>query len=162
EHLQNKGNRDELCEMICRDISQTEGIRDTGGREWKNDLLSRVTQSVKEGLTICKKLPANEFEVLTPLNTPPFIESLPDKMIFKHTQTGIQCVLTLDVFEILLRMAAGQLPSSHEQKAVLDELHDFKSRLHRYHAKDLLLIESNGQVHHVTQQNGKIIRQNTL
>ncbi len=153
-----QGNHDELCKTICRGISQTEGIRDTGIGERKNHLLIRVKQSVKEGLTICKKLPADKFEVLIPSSKPQFIESLPDKIIFKHSQTGIQCVLTLDVFEILLRMAAGQLPSSNEQKAILDELHEFKSRLHRYQAKDLLLIESNGQVHHITQQNGKIIR----
>lgn len=164
KHLQNKSNSEELRDRICRGISQTEGIRDTGVGEWQNHLLIRVKQSVKEGLTICKKLPTDEFEVLIPSITPPFIESIPDRIIFRHTQTGIQCVLTLDVFEILLRMAAGQLPSSREQKAVLDELHDFKSRLHRYQAKDLLLIESNGQVHHITQRNGKIIRQieNTL
>ncbi|MBF0233167.1 MAG: hypothetical protein HQK65_09035 [Desulfamplus sp.] len=139
-----------------------EGIKDTGKTEYKSHLLLRVDQSAKEGLTICKKISSDEFNVFIPKNRLEFIETIPDKIIFQHKETGIQCILTLDIFEIIMRLSKGQLPLSKEQKAILDELNDFKSRLHRHHAKDLLLIESNGQVHHITQQNGKIIRQTTV
>jgi len=150
-----------LRRKICRGISQTEGIPevDIDGSHSKSHLLIRVTENVKEGLIVCKKLPADEFDVFIPNRDQPFLENLPERMVFKHRPTGIQCVLTLDIFEILLRMAEGQLPVSREQVAVLDELNDFKSRLHRYQTKDLLLLETNGQVHHVTQRQGKIIRQ---
>jgi hypothetical protein len=150
-----------LRRKICRGISQTEGIPevDIDSSHSQSHLLIRVTENVKEGLIVCKKLPADEFEVFIPNPPQVFMEHLPDRIIFKHQPTGIQCVLTLDIFEILLRLADGQLPVSREQVAVLDELNDFKSRLHRYQTKDLLLLETNGQIHHVTQRNGKIIRQ---
>lgn len=158
-HLNKKGNLDKLREDICHGISQMEGIRDF--RISKKFLLIRVTQNAKEGLTICKKLPIEDFEVFTPKNKNQhhFIETMADKIIFKHKPSGIQFVITLDLFEVLFRMSKGQLPSSEEQKAVLDELADFKSRLHRYQSQDLLLIESNSQVHHITQREGMIIRE---
>ena len=122
-------------------------------------LLIRVTQNTKEGLTICKKLPIEDFKVFTPRNQYSFMETITDKITFKHEPSDIQFIITLDLFEILIRMSEGQLPFSKEQKAVLDELADFKSRLHRYQSQDLLLLESNGQVHHITQHEGMIIRE---
>jgi len=156
-HLNKKGNLGKLRESLCRGISQMEGIRNSDMAT--KYLLIRVTQNAKEGLTICKKLPIEDFMVFTPKNQHSFIETIADKIIFKHEPSGIQFVITLDLFEILLRMSKGQLPFSEEQKAILDELADFKSRLHRYQSQDLLLLESNGQVHHITQHEGMIIRE---
>lgn len=156
-HLNKRGNLEKLRERLCRGISQMEGIRDSDiSTEY---LLIRVTQNTKEGLTICKKLPIADFKVFTPNNQHSFIETIADKIIFKHEPSGIQFVITLDLFEVLIRMSEGQLPFSDEQKAVMDELADFKSRLHRYQSQDLLLLESNGQVHHITQRDGVIVRE---
>lgn len=157
QHLNKNGSREELKDNICGSFSQMEGIRDfTISKKY---LLIRVTQNTKEGLTICKKLPSNDFDVFTPDNKHPFIESICNKLIFKHNDSGIHFILSLDLFEILMRMSDGLLPFSEEQKAVLDELADFKSRLHRYKAQDLLLIESNGQFHQITQRDGIIVRE---
>jgi len=157
QHLNKKGYIEKLRESLCRGIAQMEGIRNSDIST--KHLLIRVTQNAKEGLTICKKLPIEDFKVFTPRNQYSFMETITDKITFKHEPSDIQFIITLDLFEILIRMSEGQLPFSKEQKAVLDELADFKSRLHRYQSQDLLLLESNGQVHHITQHEGMIIRE---
>ena len=154
--LQNKTDAKQLKQQIGRGISQMEGIRDENLS--KEYILIRVTQSAKEGLTICRKFPINDFEILVNLTKQSFVEGVSDRIIIKHLQSGIECVITLDVFEILIRMSNGLLPGSDEQQVVLDEIAEFKSRLHRMETKNLLLIESSGQIHHITQENGRIIR----
>jgi hypothetical protein len=157
QHLNRAGDREAFRDKICEGISRTENIGSL--EETRGYLLLRVTESVKEGLIVCKKLPRAEFSAWTPQSELPFIERIPDRIVFKHEPTRMRCELTLDVFEILCRMAKGQLPESREQHAILDELHSFKSHLQRHQSKELLLIETNGQIHEITQEAGKIIRQ---
>ena len=156
EALLNGKDSAQLKQQIGRGISQLEGIRD--GNLAKEYILIRVTQSAKEGLTICRKFPINDFEICINPNKQSYVEEVPDRIIIKHIASGIHCVVTLDVFELLLRMSYGLLPGSDEQQVVLDEIAEFKSRLHRIQTKNLLLIESSGQVHHITQLDGRIIR----
>ena len=148
-----------MREDLSRGIAQLEGIRDT--ELAKNNIMIKITQNSKEGLTACKKFPIEEFEVFTPKNEKLYLETMPNQMFLKHKETGIQTKINLDIYEIIRRMAEGQLPASEEQKPVLDELTDFKSRLHRIQSDDILLIESNGLYHHVTKVEGEIQRLQT-
>jgi hypothetical protein len=156
EFLMDGKDSAQLKQQLGRGISQLEGIRD--GNLAKKFILIRVMQSAKEGLTICREFPLIDFELSINPNNQSYVEEVSDRIIIKHITSGIQCVVTLDVFELLLRMSYGLLPGSDEQQVVLDEIAEFKSRLHRIQTKNLLLIESNGQVHHITQQDGRIIR----
>ena len=159
KNLRKEGNTHLLREDLSRGIAQLEGIRDT--ELAKNNIMIKITQNSKEGLTACKKFPIEEFEIFTAKNEKLYLETMPNQMFLKHKETGIQTKINLDIYEILRRMAEGQLPSSEEQKPVLDELTDFKSRLHRIQSDDILLIESNGLYHHITKAEGEIQRLQT-
>lgn len=156
KNLRKEGNIHLLREDLSRGIAQLEGIRDT--ELAKNNIMIKITQNSKEGLTACKKFPIEEFEVFTPKNEKLYLETMPNQLFLKHKETGIQTKINLDIYEIIKRLAEGQLPSSEEQKPVLDELTDFKSRLHRIQSDDILLIESNGLYHHITKVEGEIQR----
>lgn len=156
KNLRMEGNLQLLREDISKGIAQLEGIRDS--ELAKNNIMIKITQNSKQGLTACKKFAIEEFEIFTSKNEKLYLETMPNQMFLRHKEKGIQTKINLDIYEILRRMAEGQLPSSEEQKPVLDELTDFKSRLHRLQSNDLLLIESNGLYHHITKADGEIRR----
>ncbi len=156
KNLKRDGNIFLLRQDLAEGIAQLEGIREK--ELAKKNIMIRITQNSKVGLTVCKKIPIDEFDVFTPRNDNKYLETIPNQMFLKHRDTGIQTRVNLDVYEILKRMSEGQLPSSDEQKPVLDELIEFKSRLQRLQSNDILLIESNGFYHHITKNYGNIIR----
>jgi len=160
KNLQKLGKLNLLLNDLSKGIAQLEGIRDYGLA--KEYILIKITQNKREGLTVCKQFPLNEFQVFTPNNNKQYLETIPYQMILKHTVSGIQTKINLDIYEILRRMAEGQLPASEEQKPVLDELNEFKSRLQRNQSDRLLLIESNGRYHHIRQVQGIIERLNNI
>lgn len=156
KHLKKQGNTELLRRDISKGIAQLEGIRIPSLAEKR--LLIKITHNSKEGLTVCKQFPIEEFEIFTPRNEKKYLETIPHQMFIRHKESKIQTKINLDIFEILRRMADGQLPVSEEQKPILDELTEFKSRLHRLKADELLLIESNGLYHFIRKSKGQIER----
>lgn len=156
KHLKKQGNIELLRRDISKGIAQLEGIRIPSLAEKR--LLIKITHNSKEGLTVCKQFPIEEFEIFTPRYEKKYLETIPHQMFLRHKESKIQTKINLDIFEILRRMADGQLPASEEQKPILDELTEFKSRLHRLKADELLLIESNGLFHFIQKSKGQIER----
>jgi hypothetical protein len=156
KHLKKQGNIELLRRDISKGIAQLEGIRIPSLAEKR--LLIKITHNSKEGLTVCKQFPIEEFEIFTPRYEKKYLETIPHQMFLRHKESKIQTKINLDIFEILRRMADGQLPASEEQKPILDELTEFKSRLHRLKADELLLIESNGLYHLIRKSKGQIER----
>jgi hypothetical protein len=145
-----------MVKKICMGISHVEGVRD---REVVSEsLVVRVTYNAKEGLVICREFRHDEFTVKVQKRDTPYIESVPDRLILYHKPTTMKVELTLDLFELLMRTADGLVANSEEHKPVLDELADFKARLHRSKSENLLLIEDNGQKHRIRQHGGKVVR----
>ncbi len=119
----------------------------------------KVNASTAQQLVVLKQLPLEEFKLS--VDYPPgtrIVEMLPEIVVLQHVSGLPRLVITMDMFELLMRMADGLQPTAPEFKPLLDDLKLFKDRLLLSETRDLVLIENQHRVHLVTQQGGKIAR----
>ena len=125
------------------------------------DALNVVVQSSDtQQLVVLKQLPLADFE-LQVIDTPrqSVVETLPQGLRLVHRERGTPRLdIHLDLFELLMRLAHGFLPNAPEYQSLLNDLEPFKGALLLQEADDLVLIENQYRVHHITQANGKIVR----
>jgi serine/threonine protein kinase len=118
----------------------------------------RVVYSEQQQLAIVKQFPLEQFvvEVLQP-QSGAMVESIPELVLFRHTDGAPRIELPMELFELLMRLADGADPYSEEYKPLLEELAPFKSAMLLREANELVLIESYGQTYTVTQRETQIV-----
>lgn len=119
----------------------------------------KVSASQEQQLVILKQLPLEDFALI--VDFPPetaIVERLPEMIFLRHKSGTPRLEITLDLFELLLKMAFGLQPTAPEFKPLLEDLKLFKDTLLLRETRDLVLIESQQRTHLVTQRAGKIIR----
>jgi hypothetical protein len=77
------------------------------------------------------------------------VESIPDALELFHVSGDPRIEITLDLFELLSRLADGYTPETQEFEPFLIELREFKSRLLRTGVKEVLLLEGRSRRHRV-------------
>jgi serine/threonine protein kinase len=119
----------------------------------------QVSASEEQQLVVLKQFPLEDFEVYAePRYGMQMIEKIPEIVIFEHTSGMPSLEITVDLFELLMRMANGLLPDAQEYQPLLEDLKRFKDALLLQETRDLVLIENQHRVHYITQRNGNIIR----
>lgn len=119
-----------------------------------------VSQSFENRLIVLKQFPVTDFRlVVNRQSGSDLIETIAEFLILEHRDGNPRLEITLDLFELLLRLANGLLPSAPEFQPLLEDLKPFKSALLLKQAKDLVLVENQRQFHYVTQRAGKIVRE---
>jgi serine/threonine protein kinase len=147
-----------LKQRIARGILRSDGINVEPG---DNHLGLKVSASETEGIIILKEFDLGEFKV--EIEAPAAgerVERIPETLRFKRRNdvaSGPALQLTLDHFELLMRLADGLQPDAPELRPLLEDLIPFKNALLLEGTTDLTVIEDNGHVHHITQKNGKIV-----
>ena len=86
------------------------------------------------------------------------VETIPDLLVLEHATGTPRLEITLDLFELLMRMADGLQPNSPEFQPLLEDLMPLKSALLLHKTRHLVLVENGRQVHHISQRDGKIVR----
>lgn len=154
--LQDQNNRSTLLQTIAQGILHSDGMV---GQQTTGFLTTTVTSSAEQQLVILKQLPLSEFRLhmVQPAHRAG-IESIPELLVLEHTSGTPRLELTLDMFELLMRMAEGLQPDAPEFRPLLEDLAPFKSALLLQTTRDLVLIESQYRTHKITQRNGSIIR----
>ena len=119
----------------------------------------KVSASEEQQLVILKQLPLAEFELRVeyPHGTD-MVERLPEIVLFQHRSGTPRLEISVDLFELLLRMADGLQPTSPEFRPLLEDLRLFKDVLLLHETRDLVLIENQQRMHLVTQRDHKIVR----
>lgn len=82
------------------------------------------------------------------------IEALPEGLVFEHRSGTPKLSITLDLFELLLRLDEGFLADTPELRPLLEDLVPFKSTMLLDMAKSLVLIESGRYRHRLEQYQG--------
>jgi hypothetical protein len=120
----------------------------------------KVNASDEQRLTILKQFPLERFQVDVPAPAGGLssVESIPETLELRLRGASLRLTITLDLFELLMRFADGLQPSAPEFQPLLEDLAPFKSALLLDESRDLVLVESGRYVHHITQENGKIVR----
>lgn len=146
----------ELSKKLALGILRSDGIMDdvpTG------TLSIKVSASEEQQLVILKQLPLEEFDLTAeyPQGTD-MVERLPEIVLFQH-HSGTPCLeISVDLFELLLRMADGLHPTAPEYRPLLEDLRLFKDVLLLHETRDLVLIENQQRMHLITQRDGKVVR----
>lgn len=148
--------KNELRERLVRGLLRSDAIIEDvpAGK-----LSVKVSASAVQQLVVLKQLPLEEFKLT--VDYPPgtrIVEMLPEIVVLQHVSGLPRLVITMDMFELLMRMADGLQPTAPEFKPLLDDLKLFKDRLLLSETRDLVLIENQHRIHLVTQQGGKIVR----
>ena len=111
---------------------------------------------------VLKQLPLEEFELRVEdqeSKGASMVEQLPEHLMLVHKHSGIpRLEITLDLFELLMKMADGLQPTAPEFRPLLEDLKLFKDTLLLRETRDLILIENQYKVHRVAQERGKIVR----
>jgi len=126
-------------------------------------LTVKVSSSIEQQLVVLKQLPLEEFEfkVEHPQETD-MVERLPEIVMLRHYSGLPRLEITLDLFELLMRMADGLQPTAPEFRPLLEDLKLFKDVLLLRETRELVLIENQRRVHLVTQRDGKVVRMNYI
>jgi serine/threonine protein kinase len=149
-------NIERVRERLALGILRSDGIN----VQVPPDRLSVVVRaSEQQQLIILKQIPLEEFE-LRVQDAPQsrMIETLPECLVLEHRSGTPRLEISLDLFELLMRMADGMQPDAPEFQPLLDDLRLFKDTLLLLETRDLILIEGGRRVHHITQSDGKIVR----
>ncbi len=154
--LQQQNTHNEVLQTIARGLLHSDGVI---GQKTDGFLTTTVANSVEQQLVILKQLPLTEFRlrVVQPSSLAN-IEAIPEILLLEHISGTPRLEINLDLFELLLRMAAGLVPDAPEFRPLLEDLEPFKSALLLQTTRDLVLIENQYRTHVITQQNGTIIR----
>jgi len=147
---------EDLRETVAFGLLRSDGIMEDvpAGK-----LSVKVSASTEQQLVILKQLSLEEFELLVeyPQGTN-MVERLPEIVVLQHSSGTPRLEITLDLFELLVRMAEGLQPTAPEFRPLLEDLKLFKDVLLLGETHDLVLIENQHRVHLVTQREGKIVR----
>jgi len=152
------GDRDaaSLLPRLARGIGRSDGL---SGAVLDAGLCLRLAHSDVNRLTVLKRFALAEFSLTVP---PPIaadiVGALPRLLVLAHTQTNARLDITLDLFELLLRLADGLEPGSPELQPLLEDLAPFKSAVQLSNTRDLILVESGRRLHELTQRDGKVVR----
>jgi serine/threonine protein kinase len=153
--LDDEEYRASLLPRICRGITRSDGL---AGAAINDGLALVVADSEKERLTVCKQFPLDDFHlsVRQPLSMD-VIEAIPEALILLHRKSGQELIITLDLFELLIRFADGLEPRSQELQPLLEDMVPFKNAVQMTESITLTLIEGGERVFWLTQEDRKIV-----
>ncbi|WP_322777864.1 protein kinase domain-containing protein [Frankia sp. Cas4] len=104
-----------------------------------------VGEPAEDGGAVVKVLSLDEFEVtLTPVDDR-FVETAAEVFVLRHISGQARMTVDIDLFELLMRAAAGYLPTNPEVMPLLEELGLFRSSLTLQPASKVIVIEPNGR-----------------
>ena len=142
--LTNKNTPSSQLEQLAQGILRSEGIT-TDIPSGK--LTIKVSASDKQQLLVLKQFPLDEFELcIEHFQEANFIETIPEIAVLKHRSGMPRLEITIDMFELLMRMADGLQPSAPEFQPLLEDLALFKNALLLRETRDLVLIESQQRI----------------
>jgi hypothetical protein len=146
-------SEDQLLQRLLSGISQSEGVPydSSQGR-----LSLTLSKNIEEELTVIKQFESNQFTCSSGQTNSPYIEGVPDTLALKHVEGSPTLRVTLDMFELLSRLADGYTAASQEFEPFLIDLEEFKAMLLRKPVKEALLLEGRSRLHRVTLHDGRV------
>lgn len=143
-----------LLGRLLHGIARADGVPDhvlTPG------LFLRMNDGTADDLVIVKRFPEDDFCLQRGGGGPVFIESLADRLTLRHKSGSPALIISLDMFEFLMRAEEGFLAGPEEQRALAEDLGNFKNQLLARPTTDVRLVEPSGRAHAARVKNGRIV-----
>jgi serine/threonine protein kinase len=146
-----------ILELLALGILRSDGIVEDDNL-LKGTLSVQVSASEEQQLMVLKQFPLSNFKLHGEQSaSEEMIERIPETVILEHVSGFPRLEITLDLFELLMRMANGLLPDALEYQPLLEDLKSFKDALLLEETRELVLIEGGYRVHRITQEAGRIV-----
>jgi serine/threonine protein kinase len=149
--------KEQLARGLLRSSEGVVGIS-TEGR------LSVVVEASEDyQLVVLKQFPLAEFSlIIDQPQSNELVESISEVLVLEHRKNGMpRLEVTLDLFELMMRLAVGLQTGAPEYVPLLEDLKMFKIALLLQETHNLVVIENKQKFHYITQHNGKIVRSDT-
>jgi serine/threonine protein kinase len=143
-----------LLEMLLRGLSRADGVP---AHACSSGLHVRMTQGDRDDLIIVKRFPPEEFRLTRGAAPSRFVETAADKLSIVHREGTPRLEVGIDMFEYLMRAAEGFLAGPEEQRALAEDIVNFKNQLLARPTLDVVLIEPNRRAHAATVRDGRIV-----
>lgn len=145
-----------LKTKIVEGISRSEGIHD--GKRGRENVCIRTRQDYTARVKAFFSYPATDFSLKLPSAGAQafYIEYLPTSILFQHELRQIDLEISLDLYEMLIRIREGYMPTAGEMRTFFLNLLMFKKQLMSLPSSELLLTETDYQIFKLTRtpQNG--------
>jgi len=155
-------SRGTFKEKIVEGISRSEGICDVNRS--RENVCIRSRQQIDSKVKAFFTYAATDFFLDLPVAGPQakFIEFQPSSILFRYEPRKIDLEISLDLYEMLMRIRDGYLPTAGEMRTFFLNLLMFKKQLMSSPSNELLLTETDYQVFKLmrTIENGVVL--NTL
>lgn len=117
-----------------------------------------VSHSTVQQLIVLKRFPLDAFflNIQKPRSTG-LIEAIPEVLVLEHRAGTPRLEITLELYDLLMRLADGLQSDAPEFRPLLEDLAPFKSTLLLRETRDLILVENQRRVYTLEQRDGKII-----
>ena len=144
--LTGRYSAEHVLERLLAGISRSEGITRQAAA---GKLSVALARSSEQELSVIKQFDYGDFQCKVVTHSDSYVESIPDALELFHVSGDPRIEITLDLFELLSRLADGYTPETQEFEPFLIELREFKSRLLRTGVKEVLLLEGRSRQHRV-------------
>lgn len=128
----------ELCRRLLLGLSRLLGAPGYRGTD-----LAMAEQGADGTWAVLKEIPAAAFSLKPLRHDSPYIESRPDALVLRHAD-GFPLTLTLDTFELVLRVADGDLIGDSAADSVRQEIEAFAAVLRNSPAETVRIVNPAG------------------
>jgi hypothetical protein len=143
-----------LKEAIILAISRSETIYD--GQRAKENICIRTRHDATSKVKAFFVYPADQFALALPKSGPPgkFIEFLPSYIVLRNVERPVELEISLDLYEMLMRIRDGYVPAAGEMRAFFLNLLMFKKQLMATPSERLLITDNDFRIYQLTRTNG--------
>jgi len=143
-----------LKEAIILAISRSETIYDA--QRAKENICIRTRHDASSKVKAFFVYPADQFALSLPKSGPPgmFIEFLPSYIVLRNVERPVELEISLDLYEMLMRIRDGYVPAAGEMRAFFLNLLMFKKQLMATPSERLLITDNDFRIYQLTRTNG--------
>ncbi|MDB5776781.1 MAG: hypothetical protein JWP38_2914 [Herbaspirillum sp.] len=148
-----------LKEAIILAISRSEAIYD--GQRGKENICIRTRHNAASQVKAFFVYPADQFALSLPVagTQGRFIEFLPANIVLQHVERNVTLEISLDLYEMLMRIRDGYVPAAGEMRAFFLNLLMFKKQLMATPSERLLITDNDYRIYQLTRtsSNGVVL-----
>ena len=142
---------DEVLSLVLTGVSRL-----VGSPGFKGDGLAIAGTDKNSSTAVVKVVPRNSFELLRPKLRIGYVETFDDLLVLRHN-SGTELPMTLDLLELLLRAASGEIFNSGGATSLIQDLETFTTQLRRQPSKVVLIFNESGEPVVATKAEDRII-----
>jgi serine/threonine protein kinase len=140
DYIGNSGRTlDEILSLVLSGVSKL-----VGSPGYRGDGLAIAGTDKNSVTAVLKIVPRGSFELVRPKVQGKFVESFDDLLVLKH-DSGTELPVTLDLLELMLRAASGEIFNSAGATSLIQDLETFTTQLRRQPSQEVLIFNGAGE-----------------